>query len=385
MLAPGYDAEAVRSAAAKARRRVRYLTDVELLEQIPPAHRGRLRQVAKQFAFRVNDYYLSLIDWSDPDDPIRRLVIPEEGELEDDLALDASNEHRYTRAHGCQHKYADTALLLVNEVCGAYCRYCFRKRLFQDGNDEASLDVSEGVAYIAAHPEISNVLLTGGDPLMLSTRRLGEILAALRSIPHIRIIRIGSKMPAFNPFRLLDDPAALEQLDRHSHPAARIYLMCHFDHPRELTEPVVELIDTLLRRGVVCVNQCPLIRGINDDAGTLRELFCRLSWMGCPQYYLFQCRPTAGNAIYSVPMAESYRLFCEAQNGISGLARRPRLVMSHETGKIEIAGMDERHIYLRYHRAANTAERGRMMIYERDDRAHWLDDLVPAEIGALVA
>ena len=137
--------------------RVRYVTTLDRLEQLNDDERRRLAPVAERYAFRLNDYYAGLIDWSDPEDPIRRLVVPDERELADYGALDASDEEANTVARGVQHKYADTALLLCNEVCGAYCRYCFRKRLFMNDNDEATNDVADGVAYIAAHPEITNV------------------------------------------------------------------------------------------------------------------------------------------------------------------------------------------------------------------------------------
>ncbi|MCA9730456.1 MAG: 4Fe-4S cluster-binding domain-containing protein, partial [Candidatus Eisenbacteria bacterium] len=171
--------------------------------QLSPAEKAALAPVQQQFAFRANDYYLELIDWDDPADPIRQLVIPRVEELSPWGELDASNEQAVTVARGVQHKYSDTALLLCNEVCGAYCRYCFRKRLFMDGNDEVTNDVSAGLQYIARHPEISNVLLTGGDPLLMSPRKLREILSQLRRIPHVQIIRLGSKMPAFDPWRIL--------------------------------------------------------------------------------------------------------------------------------------------------------------------------------------
>ena len=117
------------------------------------------------YVFRANDYYLDLIDWSDPDDPIKQLIIPRIEELNDCGRLDASNEQAVTVDHGVQHKYADTVLLLCNEVCGAYCRYCFRKRLFMNDNDEVTNEVSAGIAYIRSHPEASNVLLTGGESI----------------------------------------------------------------------------------------------------------------------------------------------------------------------------------------------------------------------------
>ena len=143
----------------KSLRRVKYVRNLSKLEQLSPSERAQLEPVAEQYVFRANDYYLKLIDWDDPDDPIRQLIIPRVEESNEWGRLDASNEEAVTVARGVQHKYTDTVLLLCNEVCGAYCRYCFRKRLFMDENDEATNDVSEGLKYIAAHPEVTNVLL----------------------------------------------------------------------------------------------------------------------------------------------------------------------------------------------------------------------------------
>lgn len=359
--------------------KVKYVRDVSKLDMIPPEAREIMKKVSERYVFRANDYYLGLIDWNDPDDPIRRLVVPDEAELSDWGQLDASNEESITVAKGVQHKYPHTVLLLVNEVCGAYCRYCFRKRLFIDGNDETSLDISEGLAYIRSKPQITNVLLTGGDPLILSTRRILAIIEALQSIDHVRIIRIGTKMPAFNPWRVLDDQELLDGLSKASTPDKRIYVMAHFDHPRELTEPAVAGIDALLRAGVIVVNQCPLIRGINDDPKVLADMFRRLSFIGAPQYYLFQGRPTAGNEPYEVPIVEGYHIFEDAKKRVSGLAKRARFAMSHESGKIEIVGVDDAHIYMRFHRAKDPRDEGRFMVFHRDDEAYWLDQLTPVE------
>ena len=361
------------------RQRVKYVRRLDQVSEIPADVRARLQPVTEEYVFRANDYYLGLIDWNDPDDPIRQLIIPREEELNDWGRLDASNEQAVTVARGVQHKYFDTVLLLCNEVCGAYCRYCFRKRLFMDDNDEVTNDVSAGLAYIAAHPEVSNVLLTGGDPLLMSTRRLVEIFEALRGIDHVRIIRIGSKMPAFDPWRVLRDEELQAAFRKYSTPERRIYLMAHFDHPRELTGPAVEGIDACLRNGVICVNQCPLIRGVNDDADTLSEMYSRLSYIGCPPYYLFQGRPTAGNEPYEVPIVRGWHIFQEALRRGSGLARRAKYCMSHASGKVEIVGVDDERIYLRYHQAKDPADLGRFFVRSRDDRASWLDDLIPVE------
>lgn len=359
--------------------RVKYVRDIDKIPNIPPNEREKLKRVAERYVFRANDYYLGLINWDDPNDPIKQLIIPREEELSDWGKLDASNEAAVTITRGVQHKYPHTVLLLCNEVCGAYCRYCFRKRLFMDENDEVTNDVSEGIRYIASNPNVTNVLLTGGDPLLMSTRRLTEIIEALRAIDHVRIIRIGSKMPAFDPWRLTNDAALQALFRKHSLPRKRIYLMAHFDHPRELTDAAVNGIDCFIKCGVICVNQCPLIKGINDDPMVLADMYRELSWIGCPPYYLFQGRPTAGNEPYEVPIVRGWNIFREALRHGSGLARRARYVMSHETGKVEIMAVDDKHIYLRYLRAKDESNRGKYMVYQRNDDAYWLDQLEPAE------
>ena len=358
-----------------AKKRVKYVRRLDQVEQLTSQERDGLGPVASRYVFRANDYYLRLIDWDDPDDPIRQLIIPREEELIEWGKLDASNEEAVTVAHGVQHKYTDTVLLLCNEVCGAYCRYCFRKRLFMDDNDEVTNDVTAGLRYIADHPEVTNVLLTGGDPLLMSTRRLVEIFDALRAIPHVKIIRLGSKMPAFDPYRILNHPALHEAFRTYSTPSQRIYLMAHFDHPRELTDLAIQGIDTCIRNGVICVNQCPMIKGINDDPYTLAELYATLSYIGCPPYYLFQGRPTAGNEPFEVPMVQGWQVFRRALTLGSGLARRAKFCMSHETGKIEIMAVDDEHIYLRYHQAKRDEDLGRFFVCRRNDEAYWLDQL----------
>ena len=370
--------------AAEAPRRVKYVRRIGQVAQLPEDERARLEMVSQEYVFRANDYYLGLIDWNDPADPIRQLIIPREEELTDWGRLDASNEASITVDRGVQHKYTDTVLLLCNEVCGAFCRYCFRKRLFMDENDEVANDIGAGLRYIAEHREVTNVLLTGGDPLLMSTRRLVDIFEALRAIPHVRIIRLGSKMPAFDPWRILDDPELHEAFRTYSTPEQRIYLMAHFDHPRELTEPAILGIDAAIRNGVICVNQCPIIKGINDDSDVLAEMWDTLSFIGCPPYYLFQGRPTAGNEAYEVPLVRSWEIFHEAQRRGSGLARRARFCMSHESGKVEILAVDDESIYLRYHQAKHASDLGRFLICKRDDDAFWLDQLEPAVSAAAI-
>jgi KamA family protein len=352
----------------------KYITNLDNITELSEEEHTILKKVTDKFMFRSNDYYQKLINWKDPDDPIRRIVIPDETELDAWGRLDASDEEEYTIVPGLEHKYEFTALLLLNDVCGAYCRFCFRKRLFMDDNDEVARDVAEGIQYIKDHPEINNVLLTGGDPLIMSTAKLENVISQLRKIDHVKIIRIGTKLPVFNPYRIINDPTLLELFHKYSTDDKKIYIMAHFNHPRELTKEAIKGMDQLRTAGAITVNQTPLIRGVNDDPLVLSELFNNLSYAGIPPYYLFICRPTLGNKMYAVPVEEAFEIFEQARMRCSGLAKRARLVMSHSTGKIEMVGKTKNRIYFRYHRAANPQEKARFMIFKRNPEAYWFDD-----------
>ena len=273
-------------------KKIKYLTKLEQIPQLTESEREEMQQVNDKFVFRTNDYYQSLIDWDDPNDPIKRIIMPDVEELNEWGELDASNEEKYTKVHGLEHKYTSTALLLVNEVCAAYCRFCFRKRLFMNENDEVTKDISQGLEYIKNNKEINNVLLTGGDPLILSTSKLEPIIQQLREIDHVKIIRIGTKVPAFNPFRIINDPSLLEMFRKYSTAQKKIYIMAHFNHPRELTSQAIDGLNALMDSGVTLVNQTPMVKGVNDDPDVLAELFSKLSFIGVPPYYVFLCRPT---------------------------------------------------------------------------------------------
>lgn len=333
-----------------------------------------LAEVVERFPFRSNDYYTSLINWNDPADPIRALIYPQTGELVEFGTLDASNEAANTPVRGLQHKYRDTALLLVTDQCGGFCRYCFRKRLFLPGERETVRGCSDGVAYIREHNQITDVLLTGGDPLTLPTPVLEGILDQVLSIPHVRTVRIGSKMPAFNPYRIIDDSRLQSALATVVRSGRSLYVSTHFDHAREITLEAKEAIHLLRATGAMCVNQCPMCRGINDSVAALSELFQACTDIGCPQYYVFQCRPTLGNAPFVIPLSEAFGIFDEARTRVSGLSRRARFCMSHERGKIEIVGADSAHVYARFHRAKYDSDVPSMLVIPHREDMYWFED-----------
>lgn len=354
---------------------VRYITKISRVSQIEIGEQNKLERVTQKFAFRSNDYYLGLIDWSDKHDPIRRIIIPDVCELQQWGYLDPSHEADYTPVPGLQHKYRDTALLILNDMCGGFCRFCFRKRLFINHGEEVTRDTSHALDYIRNHPEISNVLLTGGDPLLLSTSKIEKVIRALREIEHVRIIRIGSKLPAFNPFRILEDPSLLEMISRYSRFDKRIYVMVQFNHPNEITEASMKAVGSLIDAGAIVCNQTPLIRGVNNDPQVIEDLFRKLSFIGAVPYYVFQCRPTLGNKAYAVPICEGFSIFEEGRMRVSGLAKRARFVMSHATGKIEVLGLSKDFIYVHYYRCVDSENSGHVLTLHRDPNAYWFEDL----------
>lgn len=344
------------------------------MEQLNAQQHAELKKVTDKFVFCANDYYLSLIDWDDPDDPIRRIIVPHVRELEQWGRFDPSDEQAYTIMPGLEHKYNSTALLLVSNVCEGICRYCFRKRVFRQSNKELLRDLPAAIQYIKQHTEITNVLLTGGDPLILKTPKLENIIRQLRQIDHVSIIRIGTKIPAYNPYRIIDDHAFLKMVKKYSTPEKKIYFMTHFAHPRELTDAAVKAVDLLQKADAIVANQTPIIKGVNDDPNVLAELLARLSFIGATPYYIFQCRPALGNRAYTVPIEEAYEIIEQAKSMVSGLAKRVRFVMSHVSGKIEIVGKTKERVYLKYHRAFQDQDSGRFMVFKSNPNACWFDD-----------
>jgi KamA family protein len=354
--------------------RTKYFTRIEQLEQLSKQERAELKEVADKFDFYVNDYYLSLIDWDDPDDPIRRIIIPHIGELDEWGQLDPSDEKRITIMPGLEHKYHSVVLFLVTNKCEGICRYCFRKRIFIEPERESIQDWDAAYRYVREHTEATNVLLTGGDPLTLASskleeimrrlREIEEIMRRLREIDHVQIIRLGTRMISYNPYRIIDDPALLEAISKYSTDKKKIYVVT----------AAVEAVNLLQRAGAVMANQTPLIRGLNDNPDVLAELLAKLSFIGAVPYYIFQCRPALGNRAYTVPIEEGYEIVERAKAQVSGLAKRAKYAMSHSSGKIEIVGMTEDCIYFKYHRAACDADSGRFMVFKRNPQAYWLDD-----------
>jgi lysine 2,3-aminomutase len=334
----------------------------------------RLEQITQKHPMRITKYYMSLIDWNDPSDPIRRMAVPSLKEFNLQGSYDTSGEKENTKLPGLQHKYEETALILATNRCATYCRHCFRKRLVGLPSTEIIERFEEAANYIKQHDEINNVLISGGDPLVLPNEIIERFLATLSEIPHIKFIRFGSRTPVTYPFRF-EDEELLRILKRNSHPNRRIYVVTQFNHPREITEHSTRAVSNLISSEVLLSNQTVLLKGVNDRPETLAALQNTLVSIGVSPYYVFQCRPVKRvKHHFQVPLCEGVRIIEEAKTKCNGHSKKFKYIMSHRTGKIEILGIMDEWIYFKYHQAKSRENLGKMLRYKADQKAGWLDD-----------
>lgn len=323
---------------------------------------------------RVSAYYLSLIDWNDPNDPIRKMAIPSLDESNLEGFYDTSGEAENTKMPGLQHKYAETALILSTNRCATYCRYCFRKRLVGLPSKEILSRFDEAADYISKHEEINNVLISGGDPLVLSNDIIEIFLKVLTEIDHINFVRFGSRIPVTLPSRL-NDPDLLALFKKYSRLDKRIYVVTQFNHPREITPQSIRAVNNLLKSRVLVSNQTVLLKNVNDDPIVLSTLLKELVRIGVGPYYVFQCRPVKRVKYhFQVPIYKGIKIVEEAKANCDGLSKRFKYIMSHKTGKIEILGVMNGDIYFKYHQAKNRENLGIIFRRKINKKAGWLDD-----------
>jgi KamA family protein len=348
---------------------------------LAPDEANILAKIIKVYPMRISPYYLSLIDWNDPDDPIRKMAVPSVEELSLEGSYDTSGETENTIVPGLQHKYSETALILATNQCATYCRHCFRKRLVGLPNEETLRRFEDAAAYVAEHQEINNVLISGGDPLVLESGIIKRVLEVLDRIKHIRFIRIGSRVPVTLPARL-SDSKLLAVLRKYSRSDKKLHVVTQFNHPREITPQSIGAVNNLLEAGVLVSNQTVLLRGVNDNPDTLATLMNGLVGIGVTPYYVFQCRPVKRvKHHFQVPLCKGSRIVEKAKASCNGLSKRFRYIMSHVTGKVEILGIMHGEIYFKYHEAKDRENLGVMFKCQVDEDAGWLDDFRRCKVG----
>lgn len=279
--------------------------------------KAQVEKCLSLFRMAITPYYASLIDPSDPEDPIAKIAVPsiEEtipctGDMADPLC-----EERDSPVPHIVHRYPDRVLLLVTLRCAAYCRYCTRRRVV--GEEDRLIRESElrtALKYISDHTEIRDVLISGGDPLVMSTEKLEHIIASLRAIDHVEIIRIGTRVPVVLPMRITDE--LLSMLKKY-HP---IWINTHFAHPREVTPQSKRACEAIVDAGIPLGNQTVLLRGINDHAEIMRELLLKLVKMRARPYYLYQCDLSNGIGHFRTKVETGIEIIHKLTGYISGFA-----------------------------------------------------------------
>ena len=333
-----------------------------------------IEKIIKSHPMLINEYYMNLINWNDLDDPIRKMAIPSIKENRFDGSFDTSGEQENTKLRGLQHKYSNTVLILTTNSCMTYCRHCFRKRLVGIVADEIVKNWDLVVKYICEHKEITNVLLSGGDPLMLANNRIASILEKFSNIQHLKFIRIGTRIPVVCPDRIVNNDELINIFRKYSCEKKRLYIVTQFNHPREITPLSIKAIEKLNNAHIIVNNQTVLLKGVNDNPSVMADLQSKLTEIGVVPYYIFQCRPVKKlKNIFQVPLYKAFNIIEKTRGMLDGFSKRFRFVMSHETGKIEIIGHKNDNLYFKYHQAKDELLANKIFHKKLNKDDCWLD------------
>ncbi len=291
----------------------RSLTSAEEVAEVFDLDLEEVRKVAARFRIRINPYYLSLIKAKG--DPLYRQVIPDIRELDDPSGMqDPLAEDKDSPVPGLVHRYPDRVLFLVSHECATYCRFCTRKRMVGNCDKMNPRFIDQGIEYIRRHPEIRDVIVSGGDPLMLSDSRLDAILKRLRAIPHVEIIRIGTHVPCVLPQRIT---RRLVHILKQYHP---LFMNLHFNHPDEITPESRHALKLLADAGIPLGTQTVLLKGVNDDPQVMKQLVQKLLACRVRPYYIFQSDMIEGTAHLRTRVETGLNIIKALRGWTSGLA-----------------------------------------------------------------
>ncbi len=299
------------------RQSVRTLEQLESLMRLTPEERAGALLSGSKLALGITPYFFNVMDREDPHCAVRRQVVPrlEETVYQPDEMIDPCGEDRDMVAPGLVHRYPDRVLFLVTDRCASYCRYCTRSRVVSGvGEQHLEADHAAALDYIRQHPEVRDVLLSGGDPLLFSDAKLESLLSALREIRHVEFVRIGTRIPIFLPQRITTELCAML---RKYHP---LWISIHTNHPRELTAESRTALERLADAGIPLGNQSVLLRGVNDSAAVLKALFQKLLICRVRPYYLYQCDLIRGSSHLRVPVREGLRIMEQLRGHTTGYA-----------------------------------------------------------------
>ncbi len=285
----------------------------------PPDELAGLARVAARYAIAITPDIAGLIDSSDPNDPIARQFVPNIAELTTtpDERADPIGDHAHSPVEGIVHRYPDRVLLKLVNVCAVYCRFCFRREMVGPGKQMLSpQELDAALAYVRAHPEIWEVILTGGDPLVLSARRLGEVIRRIGGIEYVKVIRLHTRLPAVAPEKIT--PSLVRALKA---PGKTTYVALHANHPRELTPAARAACARIVDAGIPMVSQSVLLRGVNDDVKTLEELMRAFVECRIKPYYLHHADLAPGTSRFRTTIEEGQALMRALRGRVSGLAQ----------------------------------------------------------------
>ena len=271
----------------------------------------KMRKIHEEFPIRINPYYLSLIE--EVGDPIWKQVVPDTKELLVTGVEDPLHEEEDSEVANVTHRYPDRVLFYVNYMCPIYCRFCTRKRKVGDPDSIPDDNTERGLQYLREHAEVRDVIISGGDPLMLTDRKIDYIVGGLRAINHIEIIRIGSRVPVTLPQRITPELCAI--LKKH-HP---FYINTHFNHPREITPETTEACGMLADAGIPLGNQAVLLKGVNDDPDVMVELMKKLLAIRVKPYYIYQADLVVGTDHFRTSIKKGLEIIAALRGHISGL------------------------------------------------------------------
>jgi len=409
---------------------LRNFKQIPQLQNLPPAYLRAIEVVGQVLPFRSNNYVVDeLIDWSHvPDDPMFRLTFPQPGMLLpqhyrriDDLLASGAGQKQLKQAvndihlqlnpHpagqlkdnvpvvngqrllGIQHKYRETVLFFPSQgqTCHAYCSFCFRWPQFVDMPNLkfAAQEADQLVNYLRQHPKVTDVLFTGGDPMVMRAQNLSAYIEPLLAakLPHLRSIRIGTKSLSYWPYRYLTDRDAdqvLALFERIQQAGLHLALMAHFNHPRELSTQIMrQAIRRIRSTGAQIRTQSPLLRHINDDADLWASMWRQQVNLGLIPYYMFVARDTGAQHYFGVPLVRAWQIFRDAYSQVSGLARTVRgPIMSAHPGKVQVVGVaqaaGQKVLVLRMMQGRNAEWVQRPFFAAYDAKTMWLDGLKPA-------
>jgi len=337
------------------RNRVTTLAELDQFFPLAEDDRKALAHVLHEFRLGITPYYLSLINPHDPADAVRVQAVPSMAEFLDQECgeEDPLSEDQFSPVPCIVHRYPDRCLLIATNACALYCRYCTRKRIMHEGEAPPPRSVLKAaVDYVARTPAIRDVIVSGGDPLTWSTARIEDLLRQLRAIPHLEIIRLGSRVPVTLPQRITPELCAM--LDRYG----PIWINLHFNHPREITADAALACDRLLRCGIPLNNQAVLLRGVNDDAETIKSLVHALMRIKVRPYYLYHCDRVHGAEHFRTTVEKGLEIIEKLRGHTSGLAVptyvidapegggkipiQPEYLLSYQGGKVVMRNFQNR-------------------------------------------